>query len=133
MIRAITAAALVGLVVLAGCSSTSAKMVEEAQENTKTMYNAIAAFCINMDRYPSQEEGPDALLIRPQDAESWKGPYIQGWKTIPEDPWGNAYLYVLTTDSDGEDRPQIISLGADGEPGGTGAGADIVNGQIVGE
>jgi len=149
MIRTITAA-LVGLIVLVGCSSSDptpmdaarAKvMVERAQDYTKVLNSAIDVFCLNTGRYPSEEEGLTALLTRPENAEGWGGPYFKDWKTIPEDPWGNAYRYVLkprssstllTTDNIPEET-EVISLGADGEPGGTGLNADIVNGRVVGE
>jgi general secretion pathway protein G len=155
MIRTI-AAALVGLIVLTGCSSSdptpreadqgvadelvkmlanrklAEMMPKKAQAHTSTMHNAIELFCMNTGRYPSEEEGLAALLLRPAEVEGWLGPYIENWKTVPKDPWGNAYRYVLRTSSD-PDETEVISLGADGEPGGTGANADIVNGQIVGE
>ena len=42
---------------------------------------------------------------------------------VPRDPWGNEYVYT----SPAEDRPhEILSLGADGRPGGEGAAADIM-------
>jgi general secretion pathway protein G len=67
--------------------------------------------------------GPAGLMTKPT-----AGPAANGWKTggyvdkLPKDPWGNPYLY-LSPGVKGE--VDIFSLGADGQPGGTGNDADI--------
>jgi type II secretion system protein G len=53
----------------------------------------------------------------------WKGPYLNDITTIPADPWGNLYRYRVPG-PEGE-AYEIISLGADGQPGGDGAAEDI--------
>ena len=73
--------------------------------------------------YPSTETGLNALRVKPENAERWDGPYLDG--DVPLDPWGHPYLYKFPGEHG--DEPDIVSLGADGEPGGEGNNADIVS------
>ena len=84
---------------------------------------SLDTFRLDVGRYPSTEEGLAALLTAPASAsQKWNGPYLK--KTIPLDPWGHAYQY-RAPGAKGEF--DIISLGRDGQPGGTGEDADISN------
>jgi general secretion pathway protein G len=59
---------------------------------------------------------------RPEDQANWAGPYLD--KGVPKDPWGRDYVYK----SPGEYGPyDLLSLGADGVPGGEGENQDITN------
>lgn len=77
-------------------------------------------------RYPSTQEGLQALISAPPGVGNWNGPY---WKktTVPKDPWGNDYRYA----SPGQNNSpyEIASYGADGKEGGDGANKDITTGQ----
>lgn len=53
----------------------------------------IQAFRIDMGRYPTTEEGFNALLIAPPGESRWKGPYLHG--ALPLDPWGKPYRYAF--------------------------------------
>ena len=65
----------------------------------------------------------DALRVKPDNMPQWAGPYLP--QDIPMDPWAHPYLYKFPGDHG--DEPDIISLGADGNPGGDGNNADIVS------
>ena len=88
---------------------------------------ALDAFRLDTGRYPTTEQGlaalwePPAVDPRPV---NWRGPYLR--KPVPSDPWGTAYVYRApgTESRTGYD---LMSLGADGKPGGTGEDADIVS------
>ena len=74
-------------------------------------------------RYPTTQEGLQALIAAPAGVNNWNGPY---WKksTLPKDPWGNEYKYT----SPGQHGPyDIVSWGADGKEGGDGANRDITS------
>jgi general secretion pathway protein G len=74
-------------------------------------------------RYPTTQEGLQALITAPSGVANWNGPY---WKNsaIPKDPWGNEYKYT----SPGAKGPyDIVSYGADGKEGGDGPNKDITN------
>jgi general secretion pathway protein G len=81
---------------------------------------ALDNFMIDTDRYPATQEGLKALRVKPDGPGRWNGPYLK--KDIPNDPWGNAYLYRAPGRSGGY---EIVSLGADGREGGEGENADI--------
>jgi general secretion pathway protein G len=82
---------------------------------------SLDTFRLDVGRYPTTEEGLNALMTAPPAvAAKWNGPYLK--KGVPPDPWGHAYQYRAPgTKGDYE----IVSLGKDGQPGGTGEAADI--------
>jgi general secretion pathway protein G len=82
---------------------------------------SLDSFRLDVGRYPSTEEGLNALMTAPPAvAAKWNGPYLK--KNVPLDPWGHAYQYRAPgTKGDYE----IVSLGKDGQPGGSGEAADI--------
>jgi general secretion pathway protein G len=80
---------------------------------------------LEIGRYPTTQEGLQALISAPSGVNNWNGPY---WKrqTLPRDPWGNEYKYA----SPAQSTPyEIISLGADGKEGGEGPNKDILSTQ----
>lgn len=82
----------------------------------------LELFKLDVGRFPSSAEGLDALVNKPGTANGWNGPYLKGG--MPTDPWGKPYKYTSPTTDGGVD---IVSLGADGLPGGDGENADIRN------
>ena len=78
---------------------------------------------LEVGRYPTSQEGLQALLSAPAGTSNWNGPY---WKkaTLPKDPWGNEYKYASPGQHGAYD---IVSLGADGKEGGEGANKDITS------
>jgi general secretion pathway protein G len=97
--------------------------VTKAKADIATFMNALGLYKLEVGTYPSTEQGLQALRVKPEGAAQWGGPYIQ--KDVPLDPWGHPYLYKYPGDH-GED-PDILSLGADGQPGGEDKNADIVS------
>jgi len=91
--------------------------IVQIAELEKTLDN----FKLDVGRYPTTEEGLDALVKRPASANLWSGPYI---KEVPKDPWNNPYKYANPGAGGGV---EILSLGADGIAGGDGENADIRN------
>ena len=87
--------------------------------------SALDLFFLDVGRYPTTNEGLGALVQRPGNANAWNGPYLKGG-TVPGDPWNNAYLYRSPAD---RNPYEIVSLGADGQAGGTGTAADVASGQ----
>lgn len=83
---------------------------------------SLELFKLDVGRYPTSEEGLEALVKRPGSINGWTGPYLKGG--VPTDPWGRAYKYANAGANGGI---EIISLGADGAPGGDGENADIRN------
>jgi general secretion pathway protein G len=111
---------LVGPRVLNYLSESKAKA---AKIQIESFSSALDLFFLDNGRYPSSSEGLTALVQRPGSTMSWNGPYLKG-AVVPNDPWGNAYVYRSPGQHGTYD---IISHGADGQEGGTGAGADIAS------
>jgi len=83
---------------------------------------SLEIFKLDVGRFPSTDEGLNALNTAPSGLAGWNGPYIKGG--IPNDPWGKPYKYTSPAANGGI---EIVSLGADGAPGGEGENADIRN------
>ena len=79
-------------------------------------------FRLDVGRYPANEEGLQALRVRPASLQNWDGPYLK--KDVPLDPWGHPYVYRFPGQHGEFD---LMSLGADGQENGEGESADIVS------
>jgi general secretion pathway protein G len=94
-----------------------------AKQDIATVMQALKLYRLDNQRYPTTEQGLQALAARPAGAPvplNWKaGGYLE---RLPKDPWGNLYQY-LNPGVHGE--IDIFSFGADGAPGGEGNDADI--------
>ncbi len=81
---------------------------------------ALSAYRLDVGKYP---DSLDALL-KSDSSKRWKGPYLQK-QSIPKDPWGNDYQYRKPGKHSND--YDLFSFGADGQEGGEGDNADIVN------
>ena len=114
-------AGLVGPQVLKYLSSAN---TETARQQIANFSNALDMYRLEVGRYPTTNEGLQALVDPPSGASRWNGPYLNK-DVIPRDPWGNDYHY---RSPGGSGRPyEIYSLGADNAEGGTGENQDVVN------
>ena len=100
--------------------------VNAARAQLKMLDAALETFRMDSARFPTTDQGLEALIIEPADARNYQpGGYLRE-RRVPDDPWGNPYLY----ESPGQNNPHaydIWSWGADGEAGGSGVDADIGN------
>jgi general secretion pathway protein G len=112
--------ALVGPRVLNYLGDSKAKA---AKIQIESFSSALDLYYLDLGRYPSSNEGL-AALTRGNNAPGWNGPYLRGG-VVPNDPWSHGYVYR----SPGARAPyDIISLGSDGQEGGSGTAADIASG-----
>ena len=98
--------------------------VGAAKSQISLFEQAIEDYRVENNKLPSELKD---LIEDPGDAETWNGPYIKG-SVVPKDPWGNEYIYTVEDDK----KYQILSYGADGEPGGEKENADISNIELTG-
>lgn len=101
----------------------SSSKVKAARTQIELLGASLDMYRLDMGRYPATEEGLNGLWEKPADegrALSWHGPYLK--KKVDKDPWGNAYVYAFPGQHGEYD---LISLGADGQPGGEGENADV--------
>ena len=87
----------------------------------------LDTYRLDTSKYPTSEQGLQALRTKPGGVERWDGPYLP--KDVPLDPWGHAYEYRSPGEHGDYD---IISLGADGTAGGEGENEDVVNWKDIG-
>jgi general secretion pathway protein G len=116
-------ALMMGLVGPRVLNYLSESKTKAAKIQIESLSASLDLFFIDAGRYPTSSEGLTALTVRPGGAIGWNGPYLRG-NSVPNDPWGRPYVYR----SPGEHGPfDIISYGADGQEGGSGAGVDITS------
>lgn len=94
-----------------------------AASQIEAFSRALGTFRLDVGRFPTSEEGLGALRAAPAGASKWNGPYLE--KPVPQDPWETPYVY-RSPGTDGRDF-DLVSLGKDKAPGGTGDAADIRN------
>jgi general secretion pathway protein G len=94
--------------------------VTRARADIRTIDNALNLYRLDNFRYPSTDEGLEALVTNPGEASAanWK----QYLRSVPTDPWNNEYQYA----SPGRQGDyEVFTLGANGQEGGEGIDADI--------
>jgi general secretion pathway protein G len=96
--------------------------VKAAKIQIESLSSALDLYYLDVGRYPSSSEGLAALARQPGGVPTWNGPYLRSG-TVPNDPWGRTYIYHSPGEHGAFD---IISLGSDGQEGGTGTAADVV-------
>lgn len=98
-----------------------------ARSQIELLGSTLDMYRLDNGRYPTTEQGLDALQVEPTIQPlptNWRGPYLR--RAVPMDPWGVPFIYICP----GEVNPRsydLLSLGADGEPGGEGENADVVS------
>jgi general secretion pathway protein G len=97
--------------------------VKTARIQIQSFASALDLFYLDAGRYPTSAEGL-AVLVRPTAGiTAWNGPYLKGG-IVPTDPWGKPYAYRSPGEHGAYD---VVSLGSDGQEGGTGTAADITS------
>jgi len=95
--------------------------VKAAKIQMQSFASALDLFNLDTGRYPSTSEGLTALVRRTPGVAAWNGPYLRGGN-LPNDPWNHPYIYHAPGVHSAYD---IMSLGSDGQEGGSGTAADI--------
>jgi general secretion pathway protein G len=122
---------LAGLVLPRFLGQEEKAKVEVARTQMRALEGALDAFKLDNGFYPATDQGLDALIKQPESGRiptRWReGGYLKPAR-IPQDPWDKDYVY-LSPGSEGREY-EIISYGADNEPGGEGNNADIESWKI---
>ena len=96
MVVLIILALLVTMIVPNVVGKSDEAKVKKAQMDIAMIEALLDQFYLDMDRYPTTEEGLGSLYRSPdEDEDKWKGPYPK--KPISADPWGNRYVYQVQT------------------------------------
>ncbi|HTO81928.1 MAG TPA: type II secretion system major pseudopilin GspG [Methylomirabilota bacterium] len=97
--------------------------VDTATIQIKQLGGILDMYNTEVGHYPTDQEGLQALVDRPPQAQTWNGPYLKDRQSLI-DPWGRPYLYKSPGEHGDYD---LYSLGADGRPGGDGENRDITS------
>ena len=97
--------------------------VTTAKAQIDSFTKALDTYRLDTGRFPTTEQGLNALITAPAGIAKWNGPYLG--KAVPTDPWGRTYLYQAPG-TNGRDY-DVLSYGKDGVPGGSGEDADLSN------
>lgn len=84
---------------------------------------SLDLYRLDMGRYPTTEEGLQALVAAPPGASNWHGPYLRK-KQVPKDAWGNEFHYRSPGEHGSFD---LYSLGADDAEGGEDENKDLAS------
>ena len=96
-----------------------------AEQSVERLVGILDLYRLDVGSYPTTEQGLTSLIASPNGITGWDGPYLKDPTGI-RDPWGKPFEYRSPSQRVG--RPfDIVSLGADGKPGGEGEDADILN------
>lgn len=98
------------------------KKADIAKVQIESLKSGLDFYRLDVGRYPTQEEGLNALVVAPANQPRWNGPYLKT-RQIPLDPWGRAYVYRIP--SRVGQAYDLLSLGADGVEGGDGENRDL--------
>lgn len=93
-----------------------------ARVDIEALETALKLYRLDTGTYPTTQQGLEALVEQPEGVTNWReGGYLDKRRLL-KDPWGNEYVYLSPGTRGDFD---IISYGADGQPGGEGVNADI--------
>jgi general secretion pathway protein G len=115
--------AIIGLIAAVVIPQTIGQLGKAQSRGAKLQVQSIAAalelFQGDNGRFPTAQEGLQALLTRPEGLDNWNGPYLHS-KDQLKDPWGHPYRYAVVGQT-----VTVSTLGADDKEGGDGANKDI--------
>ena len=103
--------------------------LDAAKQDILSLENALTMYKADNMRLPTTEQGLQALVAKPTIApipSNWRAGGYLSKTDLPKDPWGNDFKY-LNPGVRNTAKVDIISYGADGQPGGEGEAADFGN------
>ncbi len=106
---------LIGLVAPAVLRQLGHAKDSIASQSIERIDSVLDLYKLDVGSFPSTQDGLQALITKPDDADAWSGPYLKGGD-LPRDPWGHAYLYQSPSSRPGLDY-DLCSLGASGKSG----------------
>ena len=87
--------------------------VMKAKIQLELLEVALYKYCIDMNGFPTTDEGLNVLVEPPKNSKNWKGPYLERGR-IPTDPWNSRYRYDFPPTL-GTERFDLYSYGLNGK------------------
>src|SRR6266478_8471578 len=116
---------LVGLVAPAALHQLGSAKEKIAHQSIERLATVLDMFKLDVGRYPTTEQGLQALITPPTGVSRWSGPYLKGDK-LPEDPWGHPFVYRSPSQRPNHEF-DLYSLGPNGQAAGPGDASAIYN------
>jgi general secretion pathway protein G len=116
---------LVGLVAPAALRQLGSAKEKIAHQSIERLATVLDMFKLDVGRYPTTEQGLQALITPPNGVSRWSGPYLKGDK-LPEDPWGHPFVYRSPSQRPNHEF-DLYSLGPSGQAAGPGDASAIFN------
>jgi general secretion pathway protein G len=116
---------LIGFVAPAMIRQLGSAKHKVAEQSIERLAGILDLYRLDVGNYPTTEQGLVGLSAAPSGVAGWDGPYIKDPNGI-KDPWGRVFEYRSPSQRTGH-AFDIVSLGADGRPGGDGEDADLIN------
>ena len=116
---------LVGLVAPAALRQLGSAKEKVAHQSIERLSTVLDMFKLDVGRYPTTEQGLQALITPPTGVSRWAGPYLKGDK-LPEDPWGRPFVYRSPSQRPNHEF-DLYSLGPNGQAAGPGDPSAIYN------
>ena len=105
---------LIALVAPAVLGQLGGAKIKIANQSIERIGQILDLYKLDVGSYPSTDDGLQALVAKPSDADNWNGPYVKG--SVPVDAWNHAYLYRNPSNRDGHDY-DLCSGGPNGNAG----------------
>ncbi len=102
---------LIALVAPAVLGQLGGAKIKIAHQSIERIGQILDLYKLDVGSYPSTDDGLQALVTKPSDADNWNGPYVKG--SVPVDAWNHAYLYRNPSNRDGHDY-DLCSPGPNG-------------------
>ncbi len=110
---------LIGLVAPAALHQLGSAKEKIAHQSIERLESVLDMYKLDVGKYPTSDQGLQALISRPQGVSTWSGPYLKGEK-LPQDPWGRPFVYRSPSGRPGHEF-DLYTLGPSGQPGDPGA------------
>ncbi len=111
---------LAGLVAPRYFDTVGKSKTKIARAQIDSLDKALEQYRLDTGAYPTTEQGLASLITQPNGVTKWQGPYLK--KALPLDPWERPYVYKVI---EAKGEIDIITLGSDGQTGGTGEAKDV--------
>ena len=110
---------LIALVAPAVLRQLSGAKLNIARQSIERIGQILDLYKLDVGNYPATDDGLQALVTKPSDADNWNGPYVKS-NQVPLDPWNHPYLYRNPSNRDGHDY-DLCSAGPGGNANDTSA------------
>ena len=104
-------------------SSSKDKIARQSIERRATVLDMCK---LDVGRYPSTEQGLQALITPPTGVSRWAGPYLKNASGVPLDPWNHPYIYRSPSSREGHDF-DLCSQGPNNQNASAGGSGQICN------